>query len=181
MNSAEYPLNLVPLPAAQPALRQSSVMSVMPLAPWRDPHSVSPEDLRGHIARLEEAFRRNPASADLATCLGMAHAMNYDVYRSMDALEEAVRLDGQHFFAQLKYSELLYRIRTLHRAEAETRKALALAGNNWELTMARKQLQEIRALLRKGHERPALTRSLRVPVLLLVVMAIVAVVSRFFV
>jgi hypothetical protein len=111
----------------------------------------------------------------------MAHAMNYDVYRSMDALEEAVRLDGKHFFAQLKYAELLFRIRTLHRAEEETRKALALAGTTWELSLARKQLQEIRAMLRKGNERPVLNKSLRVPALILAGMAILLCVSRFFV
>lgn len=166
--------------STQPA-RPSSVLSVMPLVPWRDPHSVSPEDLQAHIERLEDAFRLNPTSADICTCLGMAHAMNYDVYRSMDALEEAVRLDGKHFFAQLKYAELLFRIRTLHRAEEETRKALALAGTTWELSLARKQLQEIRAMLRKGNERPVLNKSLRVPALILAGMAILVGVSRFFV
>ncbi len=49
----------------------------------------------------------------MRTCLGMAYAMNYDVYKSMDALEDAVELDPQHFFAQLKYAELHYRLRAL--------------------------------------------------------------------
>jgi hypothetical protein len=138
------------------------------LVPWRDPHTVSPARLSEHIARLETACREHPRSADLRTVLGMAYAMNYDVYRSMDALEEAVRLDGSHFFAQLKYAELLYRIRTLHRAEEETLKALELAENTWHLSLARTQLKEIRQLLRKGHERPALTRAFASPALVAV-------------
>lgn len=170
-------MNAIAVPALRQAVRKPFGFS---LAPWRDPHTVSPEDLQVYIERLEEAFRKNPASADLCTCLGMAYAMNYDVYRSMDALEEAVRLDGEHFFAQLKYAELLYRIRTLRRAEDETLKALALAGNGWEYSLARTQLQEIRTMLRKGNERPALTKSLRAPALLLLAMAIAAGVSRFF-
>src|SRR6266481_2958432 len=81
--------------------------------PWRDPQTVSKQELAVHIGSLERACLENPASADLRTCLGMAYAMNYDVYKSMDALEAAVGLDDTHFFAQMKYSELLYRLRAL--------------------------------------------------------------------
>src|SRR5712675_3124718 len=122
----------------------------LPAIPWRDPHSVPPEKLAEFIASLQQACVENPDNADLRTCLGMAHAMNYDVYRSMDALECAVQLDPQHFFAQLKLSELFYRLRALIRAEQETLKAIELAGNSWELSLARKQLQEIRRLSREG-------------------------------
>ena len=90
----------------------------------------------------------------------MAYAMNYEAYKSMDTLEAAVRLDETHFFAQLKYSELLYRLRALPRAEEETLKALNLAGNGWELSLARKQLQEIRRLIREGTQKPEWNKSL---------------------
>jgi uncharacterized 2Fe-2S/4Fe-4S cluster protein (DUF4445 family) len=98
----------------------------------------------------------------------MAYAMNFDVYRSLDSFEAAVQIDPSHFFAQLKYSELLYRIRTLHRAEEETLRAIELANNGWELSLARSQLKEIRRLLRKGNERPAMMASWRRPALLAV-------------
>src|SRR5262245_52687862 len=97
--------------------------------PWRDPQTVSPAELKEHIGFLEKACEQYPRSADLHTCLGMAYAMNYDVYKSMDTLEAAVSVDDTHFFAQMKYSELLYRLRALERAEAETVKAVNLAGN----------------------------------------------------
>jgi len=126
----------------------SAHLQQIPVVPWRDPHTVSPEELSGYIARLERACIAQPASADLRTCLGMAYAMNYDVYKSMDALESATSLDPEHFWAQLKYGELHYRLRALNRAEEETRKALDLARNPWELSLARKQLQEIRKLIR---------------------------------
>jgi hypothetical protein len=71
----------------------------------------------------------------------MAYAMKYEVYKSMDALEPAVEVEPAHFFAQLKYAELQYRLRALIRAEQETIKALDLATNSWELSLARKQLQ----------------------------------------
>ena len=65
--------------------------------PWRDPHSVSPAELKEYIGFLEEACAENPHSADLRTCLGVAYAMNFDVYKSMDTLEAAVALDEFSF------------------------------------------------------------------------------------
>jgi hypothetical protein len=145
--------------ARQPIVEQ--LPSRLPPIPWRDPHTVSPAKLAEYIQALDAECGRLPESADLRTCLGMAHAMNFDVYRSMDSFENAVAIDASHFFAQLKYAELHYRIRTLHRAEQETLKALGLANNGWELSLARAQLKEIRRLLRKGNERPAMTPSWR--------------------
>ncbi len=55
--------------------------------------------------------------------------MNYDVYKSIDTLETAISLDNTHFFAQMKYAELMYRLRALECAETETLKAVDLACN----------------------------------------------------
>jgi len=148
-----------------PALR-------LPPVPWRDPNTVSPADLAAYIHALENACEQNPRSADLRTCLGMAYAMDYQVYKSMDALELAVNLEPDHFFAQLKYAELLYRLRALIRAEQETLKAVNLAGNAWELSLARKQLQEIRKLMREGTQKPEWTKSLTMPGLFLLALVI---------
>lgn len=142
----------------------------LPPAPWRDPHTVLPVELEAYIRMLEHRCEAEPHSADLRTCLGMAYAMNYEAYKSMDALETATRLDPEHFFAQLKYAELYYRLRALPRAEEETLKALNLARNAWEASLARKQLQEIRRLIREGTQRPAWTKPLARPALMLVVM-----------
>src|SRR6187549_2742559 len=80
------------------------------LVPWRDPHTVPPDELAAYIQKLEQACLADPRSADLRTCLGMAYAMNYEVEKSMDSLEEAVGLDPDSFWAQLKYAELNYRL-----------------------------------------------------------------------
>jgi tetratricopeptide (TPR) repeat protein len=149
-----------------PALR-------LPPVPWRDPHTVSPAQLERHIADLERACEEHPQSADLRTCLGMAYAMNFDVYKSMDALERAVSTDPEHFFAQFKLAELNYRLRALIQAEQDTVKALDLATNAWELSLARKQLQEIRRLMREGTQKPEWTKSLRGPAVLVVLMTVV--------
>jgi tetratricopeptide (TPR) repeat protein len=150
----------------------------LPAIPWRDPHSVPPEKLAEFIAALQQACAENPDNADLHTCLGMAHAMNYDVYRSMDALEGARRIEPENFLAQFKYAELYYRLRALDKAEAETKLALELAGTNWELALARRQLTEIRRLRREGTQKPTWTKSLKVPAIGFVVL--VMAISWFF-
>ena len=66
-----------------------SVPNRLPAIPWRDPHTVSPAKLAEYIQMLERACQEDPQSADLRTCLGMAQAMNYDLYKSMDSLEVA--------------------------------------------------------------------------------------------
>ena len=145
----------------------------LPPVPWRDPHTVSPNDLVRYIQQLELACEQNPRSADLRTCLGMAHAMNYDVYKSMDALEAAVALEPDNFWAQLKYAELHYRLRALIVAERETLKAVDLATNAWELSLARKMLQEVRRLMRDGTQKPEWTKPLARPAWVLMGMMVV--------
>ena len=152
--------------------RQTAALALPPV-PWRDPHTVSPAKLAEYIGTLEKACEANPTSADLRTCLGMAHAMNFDVYKSEDALEAALALEPENFFAQLKYAELHYRIRALIRAEQETLTAIDLARNAFELSLARKQLLEIRTLMRSGTQKPEWTKSLGTPALCLIAMFVV--------
>ncbi len=152
------------LVAVQPQLPAS--LSSLPI-PWRDPHRVPPAELTAYIHTLEQACLAHPASADLRTVLGMAHAVNYDVYKSMDALEEAVSIDPTNFWAQLKYAELHYRLRALIRAEALTVQALDLATNGWQMSIARKQLQEIRRLARDSTRNVEWNKPLTMPTLVL--------------
>ena len=152
----------------------SALSELQPFAllPWRDPHTVPPADLAQHIQRLEQLCVEHPQSADLRTCLGMAHAVNYDVYKSMDALEDATTIDPFNFWAQLKYGELHYRLRALNRAEGETLKAVELARNPRQLALARKQLQEIRTLKRQSVRNVEWTKPLTAPVVVLSLMLV---------
>lgn len=158
--------------ALQPIELAEAAALRLPPVPWRDPHTVSPARLQEYIGTLETLCRENPHSADLRTCLGMAYAMNYEPYKSMDALEAARTVEPDNFFAQQKYAELFYRLRALPRAEEETLRALDLARNHWELSIARKQLLEIRRLIREGTQKPAWTKPLTAPSLLLGLMMV---------
>ena len=158
-------------------LIRTSTQPPLPPVPWRDPHTVSRVDLARYIHDLERACNDNPASADLRTCLGMAYAVNLDVYKSMDALEAATSIDPEHFWAQLKYGELHYRLRALNKAEEETLKATELAQNAWQLSMARKQLHEIRTLKHTAVRNVSWTKPLTAPALVLSLMVIVTFVA----
>src|SRR5258708_17052213 len=104
--------------------------------PWRDPQTVSKTELARHVTSLELACEQNPRSADLRTCLGMAYAMNYEVYKSMDALELAVEMEPCHLFSHLKYAEMHDRQRALIGAEPETPKAVHRAAHTQRLSRA---------------------------------------------
>jgi hypothetical protein len=144
----------------------------VPALPWRDPHTVSSMELDAYIDDLEHACLARPESADLQTCLGMAYAMKYEVYKSMDALKIATTLDPENFWAQMKFAELHYRLRALSRAEGETMKALDLARNPIELSIARKQLHEIRRLRRESARDVTWDKPLMPPALVLSAMVV---------
>jgi len=152
------------------ALATTSSHEPLPVVPWRDPHTASPAEISAYIQQLEKACLEKPESADLRTCLGMAYAVNYEVYKSMDALEAATSIAPTHFWAQLKYAELHYRLRTLSRAEEETLKAVNLAQNPWQLSLARRQLQEIRKLSRESIRNVTWNKPLMAPAVVLSVM-----------
>ncbi len=142
--------------------------------PRRGPQGASPAKLFEYIQILEQECKENPKSADLRICLGMAQAMNSDVYQAMESLETAIRLDERHFFARFKYAELCCRLRILFRAEEETVKALRLAHNAWEVSMARRQLQFIRHLIREGAQKPSWKTPLTSPAVALALLFLIA-------
>ena len=61
------------IPAGQAHLQTpDGPVRVLPI-PWRDPHTVEPEQLQQYISMLERACVEHPHNADFRTCLGMAH------------------------------------------------------------------------------------------------------------
>jgi hypothetical protein len=100
----------------------------------------------------------------------MAHAVNYDVYKSMDALEEARAIDPENFWAQLKYAELHYRLRALNRAAEEARRAADLATNPFQLAVARRQIKEIRECQHSAVRNVEWTKPLTVPAVIVSLM-----------
>jgi hypothetical protein len=111
---------------------------------WQDPVRVSPSELDAYILTLEQACVADPASADLLTCLGVAHAAKSEPATAQLAFEKALAADPEHFFARLRYSELLLRLRKFESAEGHTRIASQSARNRAESAMAKRLLSVIR-------------------------------------
>jgi tetratricopeptide (TPR) repeat protein len=97
-----------------------------------------------YIRFLEQALRRDPASADLHTCLGLAHIKSGDVYQALACLERAIALDGNHFFARIRYADLLFRIRAFPQAMRQGKRARSLARSGSEWRMAQTLLADVR-------------------------------------
>lgn len=164
--------------ASRPAAAALRVESPFAALAQRDLTLASPAELAETIADLELTCLEHPASAALWTCLGMAYAVNYDVAKSLDALETATQVEPDHFWAQLKYGELQYRLRVLMHAEATTIRAEALADNPWQRSLARQQLKAIRKLTGGKSLQPDLVNRKRlVPALLFSAAVVVSVVA----
>jgi hypothetical protein len=142
--------------------------------PWRDPRAVPQEKLQDFIAALQRA-----CSQYADTCLSIAYAMNHDVNRSMDALEGARRIESENLLPQLEYADLHCRSRALENAEAETARALELARTSWKSSLTRSQLAEIRSPRRRGAQKAAWTKWLKLPTIGFVVLPIA--ISWFFI
>ncbi len=106
-----------------------------------------------------EKLVQEPAGVGPRTCTGLARAVNYGFYQSMDALDETRAPEPGSFLAQFKYAELQYRLRAWEAAETETQKAVELASNFREFTQARHKLSQIRRLRRKGTIKPPWARA----------------------
>jgi len=85
-----------------PPVRLDARGQSRPPVPWRGLHKALPAELTDYIRQLEQACIDNPESADLRTCLESAYAINYDVCKSMSALEAAKTVDPEKFWNQLK-------------------------------------------------------------------------------
>jgi hypothetical protein len=156
-------LALTPRPAATVVRAEPPFAALLPT----DLTLASPAELARTIGELELACLENPKSAALWACLGIAYAVNYDVAKSLTALETATEVEPNHFWAQLKHGELQYRLRVLVHAEATTLKAETLAENPWQLSLARRQLKAIRKLTGGKSLQPDVVKPQRlVPALL---------------
>jgi cytochrome c-type biogenesis protein CcmH/NrfG len=117
-------------------------------------------DLRSYIAALERACGAEPESADLHTCLGVAYAADKHYGRAKEAFDRAVELNPAHFFAHLRYAELLIARGHLRAAEQRAKMAEAAARTRSQRSMSRRLLAAVRNA-RTAAPEPA--RNLPVP------------------
>lgn len=100
-------------------------------------------ELDDYIGRLEVACAEQPDSADLHTCLGVACAARKQFTKARAAFEQALNLAPSHFFARLRYAELLCDRRFLRQAEEHARRAKEAAATKAETAMVRRLIERL--------------------------------------
>jgi hypothetical protein len=92
----------------------------------------------------------------------MTLCVNYDGQSALEELREACRLAPDSFIAQLKFGELLMRLRICDQAEEHTQWAAELATTSLQAELARRQAATIRTMRREGIERGGYGKLLKV-------------------
>jgi hypothetical protein len=138
---------------------------------FRDPRVLESNERLDLVAQLRSAVELAPQVVELRVILGMALCVNLDVQEAMEELREAVQMAPDSFIAQLKFGELMMRLRVCDKAAEHTHEAARLASNAAQADLARKQAAVIRTMRREGIERggygsllPRLLRKVRKPV-----------------
>jgi|GEM_PF-1058674 len=156
---------LTPAKGRQEALipAQSEALSFPPSIPepacahlmrmFRDPNMLERSERAVLVAQLKEAVALEPYACELRVLLGMALCVNYDGQAALEELREACRLEPDSFIAQLKFGELLMRLRVCDQAAAHTQLAAELAVTPLQSELTRRQAATIRILQREGIER----------------------------
>lgn len=120
---------------------------------FRDPRILEPSERTELIAALREAVALAPQVAEVKVLLGMALSVDLQVQDALETLRAASSQAPDSFIAQLKFGEILMRLRICRQAEEVTCKAAKLACNTAQSELARRQAAIIRAMLREGVER----------------------------
>jgi cytochrome c-type biogenesis protein CcmH/NrfG len=120
---------------------------------FRDPRVLEQHERHDLVAQLRSAVELAPQVAELRVMLGMALCVNLEVQDAMEELREAVQLAPDNFIAQLKFGELMMRLRICDKAAEHTQQAARLAANAIQSELARKQAATIRTMMREGIER----------------------------
>lgn len=129
---------------------------------FRDPRLLSKEERGELIENLLYCTKATPGVVELRVLLGMAECIDFRVQSAMESLREAVRRDPENFLAQLKFGELLMRLRICDQAVEHTDRAARLAANPAQSELARRQAATLRTMMREGIERDGVTHPLRI-------------------
>jgi hypothetical protein len=120
---------------------------------FRDPRVLEAGERKELIAALREAVELAPHVAEVKVLLGMALSVDLQAQEALEVLRTASAQAPENFIAQLKFGELLMRLRICTQAEEVTHRAAKLAANAAQSDLARRQAATIRAMLRDGVER----------------------------
>jgi len=125
---------------------------------FRDPRVLKPEERSTIVAHLTSAVELEPHVPEIRVLLGMALSVDLQVQEAMEQLRESTRQAPDCYIAQLKFGELLMRLRICDQAAEHTQRAAELATNDIQADLARRQATTIRTMRREGIERSTFGR-----------------------
>lgn len=129
---------------------------------FQNPNILERPERAALVEQLKEAVALEPQVSELRVLLGMALCVNFDGQSALEELREACRLEPDSFIAQLKFGELLMRLRVCDQAAEHTQLAAELAASSLQADMARRQAATIRTMQREGIERGGYGKALKV-------------------
>jgi len=109
---------------------------------------------RQAISRLENAVTCAPHYSDGCVGLGMAYAMDSQVYLALDSFERAAELDPANFYAHFKLAQFHFKLRIPRKGYEEAECALRCATTLEERRLIAQILKEERAREAGGMSRP---------------------------
>jgi tetratricopeptide (TPR) repeat protein len=141
-----------PAPLSLPAMLEPETSNLLQRM-FRDPSLLDAPERKDLIAQLKSAVELAPQVAEVRVLFGMALCVDLQVHPAMEQMREAVNLAPDNFIAQLKFGELLMRLRICDQAAEHTHQAARLASNSVQSEMARRQAATIRGMQQSGIER----------------------------
>jgi tetratricopeptide (TPR) repeat protein len=153
--SSSEEIFLVPTSQIAPTLTEAvgGKTSNLLVRMFRDPRVLEPHERGDLIAHLRKSAELEPQVPQIRVLLGMALCVDLQVQDALEELRQAVTLAPDCYIAQLKFGELLMRLRICDQAADHTQRAAQLATNDVQAELARKQAATIRTMLREGIER----------------------------
>ena len=111
-------------------------------------------EVREAAGCFDRAIELAPDFADAHIGLGIACAVDSQIYAALDHLEKAVELEPENFFAHFKLGQLHFSLRVPQKGYEEMSRALACTTSRQERRLVAHLLREERQRERNGIMRP---------------------------
>jgi hypothetical protein len=141
--------------SSTPALSGAVSASVQTLMTrmFRDPYVLDKKERTELVEELTYLVAARPDLPELRVLLGMTLCVDHNPQAALEVLRTAATMAPDSFLAQLKFGELLMRLRICDQAAEHTHQAALLAENAVQSELARRQAATIRAMRQAGVER----------------------------
>ena len=113
---------------------------------------------REAIPRLERVVAVSPDYSDGFVGLGIAYAMDSQVYPALDSFEKAAEVEPSNFYAHFKLAQFHFKLRIPKKGYEEAKRALRYAATPNEKRLVAQILKEEREREAKGLARPTWNR-----------------------